>query len=60
MEGSGLMIGKKQILSILIANAILWAAAIILTRNTLLGGTAVVALASIASLAKQKRPNRTA
>jgi len=41
---------RRQVLGVMLANAILWVAALVVTGNSHLGGTAAVALISIGSL----------
>lgn len=41
---------RGHLVAVLLANAVLWAAAVLVTNNFLLGGPAVIAIVSIASL----------
>jgi hypothetical protein len=50
MEKADIVIRRGRLLAVLLANAILWAAAIVLTGPVKLGGPAVIALISIGSL----------
>ena len=51
MEQAGIVIRRGQLTAVLLGNAILWAAAIILTKETtMLVGPAAIALMSIGSL----------
>ena len=45
-----IVILRRQVLGVMLANAILWVAALVVTGNSQLGGTAAVALISIGSL----------
>lgn len=58
METFALAVRRGHVIAILIANAVLWAAVILVTGNTLVGGAGAVALISIASLMTTK--NRVA
>jgi hypothetical protein len=50
MEHAGILIRRGQLVAVLLANAILWVAAIYLAGSPILGGPAVIALISIGSL----------
>jgi len=50
MGGRNIEIRRGHLVAVLLANAILWVAAILLTGPVKLGGLAVVALISIGSL----------
>lgn len=57
MNDAELSIRRAHVLAVLLANAILWAAAVVVTGNFLVGGTAAVGLISIGSLLrKHSRP----
>jgi len=47
---TGILIRRGQLVAVLLANAILWVAVIIVVGNPLMGGPAVIALISIGSL----------
>lgn len=49
-----LKISSRHVLGVLLANAVVWAAAILVSRNFHLGGAAAVALISISSLLSKR------
>jgi hypothetical protein len=51
---SGVDVRRGHLVAVLLANAVLWAAAVWVTSNFLLGGPAVIAIASIASLLRPR------
>jgi len=55
MEHAEILVRRGQLVGVLLANAILWVAAIYLAGSPTLGGPAVIALISIASLFAAKR-----
>jgi hypothetical protein len=57
VEQAGIVISRGQLTAVLLANAVLWAAAIVLTKDTMLGGPAVIGLISIGSLFAVRRKN---
>jgi len=55
MEQAEVLVRRGQLVAVLLANAILWVAAIYLAGSPKLGGPAAIALISIASLFAAKR-----
>ncbi len=54
MTQAGMILRRGQVVAVLLANAILWAAAIYLTGSFKLGGPAAIALISIGTLFKTR------
>ena len=50
MSSAGIAIRRGHVLAILLANAVLWVAAVFVTDDSKLGGPGAIALISIASL----------
>jgi hypothetical protein len=50
MAQAAIVVRRGQLITVLLANAILWLAAIYLAGNPMMGGLAVIALISIATL----------
>ncbi|HXX16770.1 MAG TPA: hypothetical protein VEJ47_17855 [Candidatus Eremiobacteraceae bacterium] len=50
MAQAAIVVRRGQLITVLLANAILWLAAIYLAGNPMMGGPAVIALISIATL----------
>jgi hypothetical protein len=55
INDSSIAVEPRHLLGVMLANAILWSAALVVTGNTLLAGPAAVALISIGSLYISRR-----
>jgi hypothetical protein len=55
MGHAGILVKRGQLAAVLLANAILWVAAIYLAGSPMLGGPAAIALISIGSLFAVRR-----
>jgi hypothetical protein len=56
MGGSTLTLNRSHVIGVLVANAILWVAAILLSGKTpMLGGLAAIGLISIGTLLRRSR-----
>ena len=56
MAAPEVVISRKRVIAVLIANAVLWVAVLFVTHNAIFGGAGAAAIISIGSLLRKGRP----